>query len=69
METSKHNCCIQEGGSERRNPRRNRLYMYGGGGRGGIGGFTFFVIGEILVFVMREFNFSVTCDGSISREA
>ncbi len=41
-------------------------------GRGGdIGGFTWFVIGEILFFVMRKFKilFPVTCDGSISRDA
>ena len=38
---------------------------------GGIGGFTWFVIGEILFFFMREFKilFYVTCDGSISRDA
>ncbi len=38
------------------------------GGVGGIADFMWFVIGEILLFVMREFKilFSVICDGSIA---
>ena len=49
----------------------NNFMALGEGGGGGIVGFTLFVIGEIIFFVMREFKalFSVTCDGSISRDA